>query len=394
MAKRNLCYLLDNYEVKVALWIPDDNEEIKKDVPKAEEEVHPVERRDTDSRWAMQMGKLAIKVLSCLEMAGNPANHEASSRAGDLCFPPCQQLSCLNIGQCCHDNELKRGSLSSQLKDRINTIKKQIDLEISSPLAEDLKGVFGLLETINTALDIVQDLGHEATIRFTLRAMKEQKESLNSATECPYFEGFVAFAKNYAALAMCPQAGVPMPVECRNFPRFAALVTILEKYRGTEQFHGMVFVRTRAAAMQLAEMLGKTPQLDFLTVSTLVGHGKTKKGQGLGLESERAGKGMTPSMQDRGLVEFKNPGEKLLVATNAAEEGINVMTCQLVVRYSVTETGIERIQSRGRARREGARYIDIVEKSSPEHMRYEKSKKEEKTMYEVLKNCDKILMIQ
>lgn len=49
---------------------------------------------------------------------------------------------------------------------------------------------------------------------------------------------------------------------------------------------------------------------------------------------------MTGNQQLETLNWFKSPGRKALVATRAAEEGIDVVSCELVVRYSVTTTGI------------------------------------------------------
>lgn len=49
--------------------------------------------------------------------------------------------------------------------------------------------------------------------------------------------------------------------------------------------------------------------------------------------------GMTGAMQSEVVAWFKSYGRKVLVATSAAEEGLDVQACELVVRYSVTVTG-------------------------------------------------------
>lgn len=85
------------------------------------------------------------------------------------------------------------------------------------------------------------------------------------------------------------------------------------------------------------------------------------------------------------LERFSDPGRHVLVATRAAEEGINVTTCEFVVRYSVTETGIERVQSRGRTRVNDGIFFNIIERESKEDAMFEKSKREEDTMNLVLK---------
>jgi ERCC4-related helicase len=49
------------------------------------------------------------------------------------------------------------------------------------------------------------------------------------------------------------------------------------------------------------------------------------------------------------------------VATNVAEEGLDVPTCEFVVRYSPPGTGVQRMQGRGRARKLGAKYKCLVQ---------------------------------
>jgi ERCC4-related helicase len=54
------------------------------------------------------------------------------------------------------------------------------------------------------------------------------------------------------------------------------------------------------------------------------------------------------------------PGRHLLLATSAAEEGLDLPACQAVVRFSVAASGIQRTQSRGRARVRDSRYLSLV----------------------------------
>lgn len=52
----------------------------------------------------------------------------------------------------------------------------------------------------------------------------------------------------------------------------------------------------------------------------------------------------------------------LLVATNVAEEGLDIQTCCLVVRFDLPETVASFIQSRGRARMTISEYVFLVER--------------------------------
>jgi len=168
---------------------------------------------------------------------------------------------------------------------------------------------------------------------------------------------------------------------------------IHEHARGVKNFHGIVFVRTRAGVAQLCEMLKKMPQLEGLDILMLVGHGKAKKTQMVTEEGNQVLRGMTSTAQDDVLKRFRATGECLLLATSAAEEGIDVASCELVVRYTVSQTGTERVQSRGRARKQGAKFYNIVEEGSPEHVQYKRSKNEEGLMKDVLNEHSSILRI-
>lgn len=58
-----------------------------------------------------------------------------------------------------------------------------------------------------------------------------------------------------------------------------------------------------------------------------------------------------------------NKGEiNLLVATELAEEGIDVKNCGEVIRFNLPKTLRSNIQSRGRARRSGSTYIVFLER--------------------------------
>lgn len=51
----------------------------------------------------------------------------------------------------------------------------------------------------------------------------------------------------------------------------------------------------------------------------------------------------------------------VLVSTAAAEEGLDIVNCELVVSYTMVETAREMIQKRGRARMAGSQFVSIVE---------------------------------
>ena len=75
---------------------------------------------------------------------------------------------------------------------------------------------------------------------------------------------------------------------------------------------------------------------------------------------------MTKKQLQEVLAWFKEEGKKVLITTNVSEEGINVVKCELVVRYAVPLSGTEYLQSRGRARKIGSKFVCVVEDESRE----------------------------
>ena len=52
----------------------------------------------------------------------------------------------------------------------------------------------------------------------------------------------------------------------------------------------------------------------------------------------------------------------LLVATDVAEEGLDVQGCSAVLRFDLPKTPSSLVQSRGRARQHGSSFIVLLER--------------------------------
>lgn len=179
--------------------------------------------------------------------------------------------------------------------------------------------------------------------------------------------------------------------DCRCFPRFRTLISKLDEFRDHEELHAMVLVRHREVVYFLSDMIRQSGKLRNLQPVELIGHGSRKNELiVLTLPSSKSGaqRGMTGEEQKSALEKFKTPGRRLLVATSAGEEGINVPSCELVVRYSVSRTGTERIQSRGRTRVKQGLFVNILMDGTDDARMYEKSKLEEEVAVEALKKAD------
>lgn len=128
------------------------------------------------------------------------------------------------------------------------------------------------------------------------------------------------------------------------------------------------------------------PHLKFMRFFAFVGHGQTKKKRvPKSLISDPSATQMSGAKQQLTLREFGKVGHHVLVSTSIGEEGINIPTCEFVVRYTPTVSGTVRVQSRGRSRVEGGQYLNIVEPESDEHRLLLKSVMEEQQMKKVLK---------
>ncbi|KXZ44547.1 hypothetical protein GPECTOR_65g165 [Gonium pectorale] len=168
-------------------------------------------------------------------------------------------------------------------------------------------------------------------------------------------------------------------------PKLAALVDYVAAYAGRPSFHGVVFVRTRQAVFLLADALRRSERLRGVEVLELVGQGSQSAASEADLlpgERDRASRGMGGRAQLRALQRFRGAGRKLLLATSAAEEGLDVPSCEFVVRYNAAATGTQLRQSRGRARVRGAEFLSILQESTLDEQLYGKSQAEEAQLRE------------
>lgn len=76
---------------------------------------------------------------------------------------------------------------------------------------------------------------------------------------------------------------------------------------------------------------------------------------------------MTIKDQASALQRFRDGEINCLFATPVAEEGIDIPSCDLVIRFDIYKTVIQYIQSRGRARQQESRYITMIEDGNREH---------------------------
>lgn len=76
---------------------------------------------------------------------------------------------------------------------------------------------------------------------------------------------------------------------------------------------------------------------------------------------------MSIAKQDATITKFKNGTFNCLFATNVAEEGIDIPECDLVIRFDLYSSVIQYLQSKGRARQDKSKFINMVEEGNMQH---------------------------
>ncbi|CAG8505437.1 6855_t:CDS:2, partial [Cetraspora pellucida] len=138
-------------------------------------------------------------------------------------------------------------------------------------------------------------------------------------------------------------------------PKVIQLINILKCFKNqTDNFCGIVFVERRHTANVLHLLIKEIEELYFIKPGVLVGHGSHEEGD---LQ-------MKFKEQNKTISAFRDGRINLLIATNVAEEGLDIQPCNVVIRFDFFNTLRAYIQSRGRARRKDSKYIVMIENNN------------------------------
>lgn len=303
------------------------------------------------------------------------------------------------------DDALKE--MSGSLRDGQSSPKLKHWLDTQSAAASltcpHLKSHITLLQACNTALNLHKDTGYEVALQFLatsclaaqFSAFQQNTLAPNSqANASPVLPPRAAMtgvsqpSVSQAAAQSLTQAlmqdlsekvcnlqlalnalAVAPPAATFRFPKFKELVQVLTEMQGKKStWHSIIFVKERQSVHAIVAMLRNLSQLAALSFYAFTGRATNSKRpmkpyqavphHTLGPRSA----GMKSHEQKSALLQFKQAGGMaVLVATAAAEEGLDITKCELVVCYSVVETGREMMQRRGRARRAGSEFVCLVE---------------------------------
>ncbi|KAJ9557988.1 hypothetical protein OSB04_012602 [Centaurea solstitialis] len=148
-------------------------------------------------------------------------------------------------------------------------------------------------------------------------------------------------------------------VETLGVPFFSLkllrLVEILSSFRAQPDMKCIIFVNRIITARSLAYVLQQLRFLSAWRCSYLVGvHSGLKN--------------MSRKTTNAILEKFRSGELNLLVATKVGEEGLDIQTCCLVIRFDLPETVASFIQSRGRARMPQSEYAFLVDRGSQKEL--------------------------
>ncbi|KAF9615049.1 hypothetical protein IFM89_021620 [Coptis chinensis] len=136
-------------------------------------------------------------------------------------------------------------------------------------------------------------------------------------------------------------------------PKLYELVQIFQLLGGSRELRCLIFVERIIAAKVIERFMRKVSSLSHLTVSYLTGGGASVDA-------------LTRTMQKKTLESFRCGKVNLLFTTDVLEEGIDVPSCSCVIRFDLPKTVRSYVQSRGRARQNGSRYVLMLERGNIE----------------------------
>ncbi|RAL54473.1 hypothetical protein DM860_001601 [Cuscuta australis] len=127
-----------------------------------------------------------------------------------------------------------------------------------------------------------------------------------------------------------------------------SLIGILLDYRDIKDLRCIIFVERIVTAIVLPSLLNELlPNLTGWQTKYTAGNGSKLQAQ-------------SRSVQNTTVEEFRKGIVNIIVATSILEEGLDVQSCNLVIRFDPSTTVCSFIQSRGRARMQNSHFVLLV----------------------------------
>ncbi|VDO98981.1 unnamed protein product [Heligmosomoides polygyrus] len=189
-------------------------------------------------------------------------------------------------------------------------------------------------------------------LEYLVRNMEALRNKFDAECSQKFFGHFEKYTQSLEAYA-------------RTEPRKPIVVSLEEELK--DQFkkdansRAIIFVTRRSTAVELMnylntdQVLGQRNLVGFVTSTSR--------------KSEHYGQ--TEEEQRRVLEEFNRGIKKVIVATAVVEEGLDVSSCNLIIKYNSSSNAVQRVQRRGRARAKESRSVLIVLSDNVAQTEYE-----------------------
>ncbi|CAF1411589.1 unnamed protein product [Rotaria sp. Silwood1] len=220
------------------------------------------------------------------------------------------------------------------------------------------------LQKIHRFLLYYDDLPLDHCMKWLTEAIQESIPSIPTIFDqfCQKkLQGFLEFVAMQTSLSVAVKAKLIKLVE---------MIISLH----TPNCRGLILVRTKFHAATLEDFLNKNPELikRQICVGYLTGQGSAEN---LALPG---------TQQATVLNEFRKGIKNLLVATDVAQEGLDVAECSYVIRYEFVSNEIGTVQSRGRARAAQSKCFLITEALSINNQRELENREKEEEMKQAI----------
>ena len=231
---------------------------------------------------------------------------------------------------------------SQQYETLVNQQLQPLELS-TNPDFRDKISTLKLLLRFNLILSIYMDLRREDALK-VLREFNDLPDSEDKST-------IHEQQLQLNLIALIQKLENVKPVENPLLQK--AKEVINEQFQKNPESRGIFFVRTKRHAFAVCEWLQQTD--DNTKPIVITGH----KGE----------IGMTQADQKAAMESFRSGTSNILVATSVAEEGLDVPTCNFIIRFQHVSNEIASTQTQGRARAEESEVTLILSNDSPMNMK-------------------------
>jgi ERCC4-related helicase len=153
-----------------------------------------------------------------------------------------------------------------------------------------------------------------------------QEEQEKMIKDFENMEAVIQKLENFILTSHILGDDTPPPTAENISPKVMALIDVLKKFEHVaENFCGIIFCKTRWTATVLQKVIQLWPGLEWIRPGSIVGHGSTRT-----TISHMTIRGQTDIMQ-----KFRSGRINLLIATQVAEEGLDIQSCALVIRFDM-----------------------------------------------------------